>query len=102
MSIYSTQLCKGTQAVSTTATLYTAAAGNTVVIRQITLQINDANGGGCILEEGGVGIATLPNGIAQNVATSFTGRWVMNPGETIQLITGLSATKFHISGYVLT
>lgn len=104
MSVYSTQFFAGNLAAGG-ANLYTTPANMTVVVRDIeaynsSASPSDFNVG---VDVAGLGIPIYLVSQAPSATWhQWSGRAVVNPGQTITAYSGLGGTLLIVSGYLLT
>lgn len=101
-SIYSKRLADGSITGSANTTVYTAPAGTTAVVHTITL--TPISGTLCntqVLRNTGAILFSTASGTGLE-SQVISGRWVLNPGDELNVYCASGTWEYFISGYELT
>jgi hypothetical protein len=100
-SVYSTRLAAGTITAGTTDHVYTVPSGVTVVVRDFTCGAQSAPANSIAFNLSGVAELFSPENVNQFRTAHEEGRWVLNPGDVIDVDAIAGNWSYCISGYVL-
>ncbi len=100
--IYSTQLYNAVKVGAFTGTVYTVPAGATVVVTNIDVWYDDALAGQTSYVVLGACIFLWHTSAGAEIANqSWSGKQVLNAGQTIAVSSAGIATRYAITGYLL-